>query len=227
MRTRTIIIAGSSLLLIISLAVLLCLRGSQQPTYGGKKLSQWLADLNYSGDPADVSAQAAVKAIGTNALPHILPMLCAQDSSFELNVMRLLRKQSLIKISWIPASEKRQRAARAVRALGSEGASAAPALVTMLDTKEDAWCAMAALVDIGPDGLPGLTKALTNQNVRIRQMVSGHISKHIAEPGTSAALIALTNALSDADIEVRRRAATAILKLAATNQEPPNGGQAK
>src|SRR6185503_15125030 len=145
------------------LAGLLLCGSKTEPSYQGKTLSEWLVDLNYSYRPSDLAARQAIKTMGTNILPHVLPMLRKKDWLLEEWLLRQLKKQSITRISWTPARVVRNRAACAIRALRSDGRVAETELLTMLDRPTDAWVAMTVFCDMGSNGMRGLIKALTNQ----------------------------------------------------------------
>ena len=58
-------------------------RHEQEPSFEGQALSQWLADLNFSGDLRDTKAREAIAQMGTNVLPRLGPMLRARDSDLK------------------------------------------------------------------------------------------------------------------------------------------------
>src|SRR5688572_18718533 len=113
----------------IALVVLLVILGSvcwqflgeQAPVYQGKPLAKWLE--GYIHDPKDYrpateqpqwqQADAAARGLGTNALPTLLRMLRAKDSSFGFTVTRLASKQRLFKIRYTSAAELNERASMA------------------------------------------------------------------------------------------------------------------
>jgi len=72
--------------LAVLLAALLAVVGwqvmrRQEPVYQGKPLSSWLIASATTGSPeAQEQANAAVRQVGTNALPTLLRMLRAKDS---------------------------------------------------------------------------------------------------------------------------------------------------
>src|SRR5579863_8997401 len=79
-----------------------------EPVYEGKTLGFWLQlcdggcyNLAHPGGPPAPSledANDALRHIGTNALPTLLRMLRERDPEFKFAMMRLLRKQHLIRI---------------------------------------------------------------------------------------------------------------------------------
>ena len=49
--------------------------------------------------------------IGTNAIPTLLRMLRARDSSFKLKLISLAQKQHFIKFDFVPAGQRNRLAA--------------------------------------------------------------------------------------------------------------------
>ena len=187
---------------------------SAEPVYQGKALRLWLADLDYSYREKDQAAQAAITQMGPRILPFVVPELHKRSLPFERQAweasVRLFHGRQL----WTPAFLRRNRAACAIRALGESGAVAVPELLAMLDGNPlDAWVAMTAFGAMGAKGLPGLMKALTNQQVRVRMMIPGQLAK--LGPEARPALHALKGALTDSDPQVRARAHDALVQLAA------------
>src|SRR5216684_2322284 len=78
-----------------------------EPSYQGKGLSKWLAELDIRNtSEANVRDQAvkAVCAVGTNALPTLTAMLRTKDSPWTKALIKLDAKQSLFHFPVTPAS---------------------------------------------------------------------------------------------------------------------------
>src|SRR5690349_2274165 len=104
MKRSRIVLTGFVALLMVGWVALYQGR-SREPRYQNRTLSQWLevyqrASVRTMSDtnaPAMLANSAeAVKQIGTNAIPVLLKMIRAHDSSLAHNTKLLLRKQSLI-----------------------------------------------------------------------------------------------------------------------------------
>src|SRR5207244_4134500 len=85
---------------------------SREPVYQGRPLSAWLEDLDY-GRPsfrreAVGQAEAAVRQIGTNAVPFLVGMMRCKDSPFRKKMVALCSKQSFIKFNFRPAADTLQ-----------------------------------------------------------------------------------------------------------------------
>jgi len=168
-----------TLTLLISLACLLTWMVwlPREPIHQGKPLSLWLAQYEQNllsrQDPDKEfkrnEAESALRAIGTNALPHLLAMAGAKDSRFKTSLLSLLRKQSLIPISWQTADQRRAQSSFGFGALGTLAAPAVPDLVKLLQDEDPGVRASAAnrLAAIGPqaeEAIPALLPLLDEMN---------------------------------------------------------------
>ncbi|MBI5386123.1 MAG: HEAT repeat domain-containing protein [Verrucomicrobia bacterium] len=152
----------------------------REPEYQGRRLSEWLKGFSYlqPNDTEDTEARAteaavAVRAMGTNCLSTLMAMLQAKDSSLKRHVTRWLDKQSVIRFHFSNAADLRNQAELAVGALGPLAKPAIPRLVTLLKDDELAGSAVFTLTKIGPDALPALAAALTNDSRNVRRWVVG------------------------------------------------------
>src|SRR4051794_26615546 len=119
---------------------------SREPRYRNRTLSQWLETYQRAvvGSKTDTNAPAmmaasaeAVNQIGTNAIPVLLKMIRARDSSFERTTKLLLRKQSLIRLAWRTDSECRSQACLGFRILGRYAKPAVGELTELVLTNPD------------------------------------------------------------------------------------------
>jgi len=178
-----------------------------EPSFEGQALSRWLADLNFSGDIRDTKARKAIAQMGTNILPRLGPMFRARDADLKRRFMRMISKQSFIKINYTPAEVHQQRASCACRVLGAAAVCYVPELRTMLDDQingSTAWCGMVALLDVKSraECLVELKKGLTNHYHLLRAL-SATVIGSLGSNATSA-LPALIKVLSDPDPQVRK-----------------------
>lgn len=121
--------------------------GDHELVYKGKRLTEWLADLDdQNPGPANDLAVAAVHHIGTNGLPMIIPMLNPADPHHHGAVLFCYE-------------------------LGSKAKPAIPALINLLNEGYTRGYVGAALSRIGPDSIEPLTAALTNHNPSVRTEV--------------------------------------------------------
>ena len=161
--------------------------------YQGKTLTCWLS-LYYpdelhppvskliksSPDTSDTArtykADEAVIQIGTNAIPTLLRLLRAKDSTLKVKFMGLARKQSIIKVSYTPDAVWNFRAKSGFRALGlnDKAGSAVPALIAVARERispVSQSCAIQSLGFIGPQAkaaVPSLLQWATNSNDALR-----------------------------------------------------------
>jgi hypothetical protein len=210
--TRRIILCGITTVVALAIcAITLRSRLPPEPAYQGRTLSEWLVDLDYSLRPPHQVASNAVHQMGTNVLPHLGPMLRAHDSVLKLKLVDLAKKQTLVKINFVPANEKRRRASSACRVLGPAAAAYVPELVAMLDSTNHitAWCGFVAVLDVKrrEDSVPELTKALTNSYTPIRRFASSELARLLLrQPAQLIPL--LLGMLHDPDVGVRTEAAS-------------------
>ncbi len=121
--------------------------GDRELVYKGKRLTEWLADLDdQNPGPANDLAVAAVHHIGTNGLPMIIPMLNPADPHHHGAVLFCYE-------------------------LGSKAKPAIPALIKLLNAGYARGYVGAALSRIGSDSIEPLTAALTNRNPSVRTEV--------------------------------------------------------
>src|SRR6266581_685504 len=69
---------------------------AREPIYHGKPLSAWLEDLNSTSLYTQDTAKAAIRDMGTSAVPALVQVLRARDSRLKLVLMDLAGKQSVV-----------------------------------------------------------------------------------------------------------------------------------
>jgi HEAT repeat protein len=143
-----------------------------QPSYHGKSLHAWLqqqAAAAYAHDKQGrQEAEAAIRLIGTNALPTLLVWISTRDSTLEKTLRAHIK---LNDVTWekVPflggGSRSRWRAAQACGLLGPIAKPMIPSLVSLL--KDTDWriraSAMCALAQMGPaaeEAVPALLQNL-------------------------------------------------------------------
>src|SRR6266481_3095062 len=154
----------------IALAVLLVgvggviawqVRRLREPVYQGKRLSLWLQNYSPDGDSPEVDE--ALRTIGTNAIPTLLAMLQAKDSTLKLELAAL-------GLHYTPAETRHMRAEKGFTALGADASNAVPALIEIYKQNVSPSARRAAanaLVEIGPgakEAIPALIKSAGNTN---------------------------------------------------------------
>lgn len=170
-RARALLV---SVLFIAGAAAVLC--WPSEPSYHGKGLSQWLAQLDL-GNPTESSARYqavdALRSIGTNALPRLTKMLCAKDSPVTIALIKFDRRQSVFHFPVTSASTLQARALQAYGVLGDLAEANVPTLVGILEEERSPQiraCAAFALGQIGRGArvaIPTLRKALQDKDARV------------------------------------------------------------
>jgi HEAT repeat protein len=134
MKARRIIVA---LLAVAGLALVgLVASRQREPSYQGKRLSEWADDLTYGeltrGDVTDSPRAAeAIRSIGANALPFLSRELMLKDTGFEE-----LRQKLPVLSEREPNLFRRVKALRACEALGPVAQGLIPELTHVLTNTE-------------------------------------------------------------------------------------------
>jgi hypothetical protein len=183
-----------------------------EPVWQGKKLSQWLIECK-SDDPHDLteSAQKAIRAMGTNALPYLLTMVGNTDSSAKLHLRAWAGKGSIFRPiirQWTPTHYvSRISASAGFEALGKEAAPAASELIKLLNDEQTSYPAALALSAIGQPAVPLLVQTLTNRSAWTRM---GVVQALNFMHGAEEAIPDLLRCLDDPEPGVREEAAIAL-----------------
>ncbi len=135
----------------------------KEPEYGGKKLRQWLLEVDYGQPEATrTAAQEAIGHMGTNVLPFVLRDLSRSGSPLPHYMNTLLAKVPGLKFKFTTADDHARRATWAFDALGPAAKSAIPELHGLLSSTPG--YVPGALAGIGPDAIPQLQQCLTNDS---------------------------------------------------------------
>ena len=201
-------------LLLVGGAIGFFMASQGEPTFEGKRLSSWLRDLRDPSALVQHRAQNALRHMGTNSVPVLREMLHARDSPLRTNIVSLLQRQTLFKLSFAPARERRVRAALACAILGPMASPAVPDLLEF--STGDNFCsnlAESALGCLGETAVPPLCTVLmdTNSNYTLRRVAVGALAS--IGPPARAAIPALTNSLKDNFSEIRANAAHALGRI--------------
>lgn len=143
--------------LLIVLAALLPMWILREPVYGGHSLSEWLADGNSSRQVTNnlqesrfSRAEAAVRAIGPKAIPHLLRMLSAKESSLG-ELRRDLWNEWASQRYHAPSPWQQQhRGFVGLQMLGPAAAPALPKIIGMLERGPNRMELWFLLESIGP-----------------------------------------------------------------------------
>jgi hypothetical protein len=163
-----------------------------EPSYQGRLLSQWLADLG-SGEPTEKQAQAgeAIRHMGRKTLPFLLLDLAMPQPNPGLKTVHYLKPDTRTQ------DQRSRQATRAFEALGPLGKPAIPELKMLLE--QNPGYVPLALGGIGRDAVPELLHALTNGTFWVRDntacaLANALYSEKITAPDASSALpVALDN----------------------------------
>jgi hypothetical protein len=107
-----------SILLLGAAAVAICILFPREPSWGGRRLSQWLADFDSKQTETRGQASEALRRIGADAVPFLTARLGQQDSPLKLKLVDLLKRQTLFDLHFLPAEKWQHRALVACDALG-------------------------------------------------------------------------------------------------------------
>lgn len=197
---------------------------TNEPSYQGRGLSQWLSDIENARDDRE-PAMNAVRQIGTNAIPYLLGMMRAEDSKLKETCNTLLARAHIYRIRIPDANGKHSRALFGFEALGCQASSAIPELTVLVNNPKIARLAALALVNISTNGVEAATSGLQSTNALVRRETAGVLGTMgivrfttNATPARMALLQAqadiaippLIRALNDSDELTRARAGTSL-----------------
>lgn len=156
-----------------SIVLLLAIGGpASEPAYRGKSLSVWLRGFESDVAEARWRSAEAMRQMGTNALPCLIARLdhrsITQESWWKRMLRAALSKQSLIKLNLPRSADERRETLAALDALGPAAKDAIPAVERLLHENPPDPQALLVLGRLGPEAVPALTRALTNDEKAIR-----------------------------------------------------------
>lgn len=125
------------LLLIVALFGLFWFTWSnREPSYHGQPLSFWLSKAEDLGagiydhnNPTNIECRLAIRSIGTKAIPVLIRILRAKDSSLKTKVMELADRQDYLKVPLRSVEEQKRKAGLGFYFLGDLGTNAVSALI--------------------------------------------------------------------------------------------------
>jgi len=150
-------ILAASLGAALALAVIWWLFRTPGPYYQGKALDDWLAQGGDMPSGLDAPAQAAVRTLGTNALPRLRDLLRQEDSPLRQTLQRWSDLMPWDGKNLLKAAEKRLRAHHGLQALGPLAKPAIPDLCQQLGGYDENL-ATQTLIAIGPEGVTALIR---------------------------------------------------------------------
>jgi ribosomal protein L7/L12 len=203
---------GMVVLLIVVALVGTCVwlgTWSSEPQYQGRRVSAWVRDLQGKSAADREKAEAALRQIGTNALPVLRRQLHLQDSALKLALVRFVWRQDRVRLRVMLA---RGWNVRAALACGILGPGAQPLIPDLLELSKRDFVgfevAVSALSQIGEAAIPQLKVALTHRNASVRQAAARALGA--IGPKARDAVPTLIQSLHDADSQVRLNASAAL-----------------
>src|SRR5438477_5055437 len=173
----------------VSVAVVGYALWPREPRWQGRALSSWAVDLAPDKpEGARIAAAAAVRAVGSNAVPLLVHWMRAPvvEPQWKLRLHAWLSRQSLIKVKFEMAGDRRRKSVLAFEALGDSGQSAVPDLAKLLcdpdaNRRGDA---AAALAGIGAASVPAALAALQSPDREVQRLAVWVLGAVAAEPET-------------------------------------------
>jgi hypothetical protein len=157
-------------------------RPGREPLYKGKRLSVWLEHYrrmwiwmpdNLKPEEAR-QTEEAVRHIGTNAIPTLLPMLRKRDFVVVSKLLEWRQPPYLIHIPYVSAATRNSDAASGFKILGTNALPALPELIAIYERNISSWsqdAAADAIVAIGPEArraIPAFVQAAAHSNAHTR-----------------------------------------------------------
>jgi hypothetical protein len=132
-RRRNLVIAACAV--FISAVVLIAWpRGPKEPEYQGKKLSEWIEVYAKSTNDHQTEAEDAIRAIGTNSLPWLVPRIAFDVPAWQQRLMRVKVLAIPLQQAWLRREARAREAMGALLLLGHDAKAAVPPLVKVLDS---------------------------------------------------------------------------------------------
>jgi HEAT repeat protein len=206
-------------------AILSAIHKPAELSYQGRSLQDWCLRLDASNEQSDQDkAAAAIKEIGSQAIPELIRLLDTQEPAMRKFAFSFSKyftassRRTLSKYAGSPtASRVRGTAARALGCLGPVAKPAIPQLIKALHDpdRQVRLDAAGALGWIGPDATSSLILCLNDQDSNVRHVAVFGLGR--IGPGAVAAVPALSRMLHDPDEFVRASAAASLSAIDATH----------
>jgi HEAT repeat protein len=173
---------------------------SDEPSYGGKRLDEWLKAHDREGNYSE-DAKNAIQRMGTNAIPALLGRLVYVQPPFGLR-----------------AFEVNMDAVRAFISMGEQIKPAFPILQELMDsTNQDiALLAMVSTCGTGSNAMPFLIKGLTNQFADVRSEAAHFLTDSLGAQfpeQLKPAIPLIVKLLDDPDESVRMNATNELKEI--------------
>jgi HEAT repeat protein len=214
---RTSRVWGVIVLLIMAAAVGLAFAGLhpylKEPRYEGKRLSEWLRDLDSQSVEIREQTREALRDMGATILPALEKMIYAPDSNWRQKLSEFSGQQPEINLRIVPVFQQRWQAVRALPVVGPE---AVDLLVKALH-HEDRLVRMGAALGLGelqarPEiSIPALMRSLQDHRSGIAVYAAEALASFGEQAG--AAVPVLVEAIEQTDAHVKARIALALKKI--------------
>ncbi len=175
-KAKMAIVAGVAVVLAAGTATVVLeteVLASREPSYNGRSLTEWQADLGDSlsqKGPKQIAAEEALRHMGTSALSCLL-----NDLTFDPKLRR--HHIHTIRPDKRTADQRAGQAVRAFEVLGPLAKPAIPELARLLE--QNPGYVPLALAGIGRDALPQLKQALTSSNFFVRDNTAAGLANAI------------------------------------------------
>ena len=203
------------ILLLAALAASVMVRSSvPDPTCQKRRLSDWLTDYDKLGPTATFAeVNAAVRQLGTNALPELISLMRAKDSAWLCWLLNSAERHHVPRPPLANAERRHSRALAAFRALGPAAEPALPALAASVRHDNFGWV-LSAVAGLGLEGCPVLLSCLTNAEAPIRAYAAALLGLSQCDP--AVVVPALCARLGDPDSDVRHQVARTLAGMASS-----------
>jgi HEAT repeat protein len=168
-------------------------------------------------------AEAALRAIGPDAVPYLLKLLQQKEPRLKKELRevswktkRLMGIDSVYELPWVEPMERSIQLLAAFSALGPAAKPAISTLTDLLHQPDTAYVSACALARIGPEALPPLIRALDSPRPEVRAAAASVLGT--VESDTAMILSALRKGLNDPDTHVR---IGAVVSLGAIGRSEP------
>lgn len=203
--------AGAFLLIGLIATILAATHGEiPEPRLNGVPLSHYLDRQTYGELRTERDARESIRDFGSNAVPYLIGILDARESTFRIFLRELAARQSLVRLQFTPLFLKQRQAALACAELGPVAAPASAALARLANDPLLCGHAISALAMIGPANFPILTNALLAGIPAARAEAAGDL-RYMKPPDWPVAV--LLQALNDPEPDVRGNAAGSLAYL--------------
>jgi hypothetical protein len=197
--------------------------GVTEPSNGGRRLGEWLADLESTNPKTKENATAIVRAIGTNAIPYLVHELTTKhDGELRTKIALRFPQYAFVRRHFPTPPQRLGRAMLGFEALGEVGTPAIPLLKPFMEVPPG--YATTALSYLGTNGLPYLFENLGSTNLSLRHNTTAALINMFhrgqAKPtDLKPALPLAINMLQSANQNTRDRAASLLAVMGMEAQE--------